>query len=122
MTANAEERAPESSTDRLEVIRLSWSEWRISDSRLPDSDPDRLLGYVERLSRRRYEVVWMTDPMRWGYAESLAAALAGLANGERFSGTTLAERDRALRGRPAFPLHRVHRRTVAKGGSHDEVA
>lgn len=96
---------------RPEVIRLSRTEWRISDPRLPDADPDRLLGYIERLARRRYEVVWMSDPMRWGYAESFAAALEGLATDDRYAQNTVPEREEAPRVRPLLPLHRIWRRT-----------
>ena len=50
----------------LEVIRLGRRDGRILDSRIETSDPARLLGFVERLSTRRYEVLWMTGAMRWG--------------------------------------------------------
>jgi hypothetical protein len=72
----------------LEVVRLGRTEWRISDT----SEPERLLGYIERQRPRRFEVLWMTDPMRWGYAESFGEALVAFGDSARFTGETFLER------------------------------
>jgi hypothetical protein len=107
--------APRDTPDWLEGVRLSRTDWRVSDARVPAAEPGYLLGYVERLLRDRYEILWMTDPMRWAYTDSLDAALKGLAEGARFTGSTQVDRDiPALRAITRTP-YRVHRRTsVAK--------
>ena len=56
----------------LEVVRLSRTDWRVSERNVPE----QLLGYIERQRADRYEVLWMTDPMHWGYAGSFEEALA----------------------------------------------
>jgi hypothetical protein len=101
----------------LEVIRLDRTDWRVSDLRAPIGDSARLLGYVEKLSARRFEVVWMGDPMRWGYVDSLGGALAGIAEAGRFTGTIAARRDRPLPQGKAL-LHRIRHR-VSAGNSVD---
>jgi hypothetical protein len=83
----------------LEVVRTGRSDWRVSDSRRDPGDPDRLLGFVERLDRGRFEVLWMTEPLRWGYTRSLPEALAALRDRVTFSGLQLyAREERPRRG------------------------
>jgi hypothetical protein len=107
----------------IEVIRLGRYDWRVSDARLAGSDPARLLGYVEKLSNRRYEVVWMTDPIRWGYVDTFAIALRGFMFGSRFSGITAAERDGSVISRShRATVRRVRRRVAATSVSGADVA
>ena len=81
------------SPDWLEIIQLDRSDWRISDARLGSPDGDRLVGYIERLARDRYELLWMTDPLRWAYVDSFDAARTAFADSVRFTGMILSERD-----------------------------
>ena len=74
--------------DGVEIVRLSRTDWRINDA----SDPERLLGYIERQSSGRFEVMWMTDPMRWGYASTFEEALAAFGTSVLFSGEILDKR------------------------------
>ncbi len=76
----------------LEVIRLNRAEWRVSDLALPGGDPLRLLGYVERLARDEYEVLWIKPPLGWSYVSSFGGALAALADRRRFTGEIVARR------------------------------
>jgi hypothetical protein len=62
----------------VQLERLDGSYWCVSDSRIDDADPARLLGYVERLGRHRYEALRLSDPVRWDYCETLEAAIADL--------------------------------------------
>lgn len=66
----------------LAIVRLGRAEWRVSDA----SDQGQLLGYVERLRTDRFELVWMSDPIRWGYTQTFDAALTAFADGDRFAG------------------------------------
>jgi hypothetical protein len=50
----------------LDVVRLSRTDWRVSRA----GTPVQVLGYIERQRVDRYEIVWMTDPTRRGYATS----------------------------------------------------
>jgi hypothetical protein len=93
----------------LEVVRLDRTDWRVSDLRAPIGDSARLLGYVEKLSPRRYEVVWMGEQVKWGYVDSLSGALAGIAEAGRFTGTVAARRDRPEPQARAL-LHRIRHR------------
>jgi hypothetical protein len=107
--------------DWLEVVRLGRREWRVSDLRVAPGDSTRLLGYVERVSPRRYEVMWMGDPMKWGYVDSLAGALVGIAEVGRFTGTHVARRDEPLpRGRAL--VHRIRRRVADRKNTDVYVA
>jgi hypothetical protein len=76
------------SYDGLEIVRLGRAEWRVNDS----TESGRLLGYIERQNAGRYEVMWMTDPMRWGYAASFDEALVAFGDSLRFSGEVFDER------------------------------
>lgn len=82
----------------LEVVRLGRSEWRVSEA----SDGAALLGYIERQRSGRFEIVWMTDPMRWGYTTTFDDALVVFADNSRFTGEIVAQRaeDTASRLRP----------------------
>jgi hypothetical protein len=64
----------------LEVVRLGRAEWRVSEA----ADAGTLLGFVERQNGGRFEIVWMSDPIRWGYVDSFDAALAAMAEPEQF--------------------------------------
>jgi hypothetical protein len=72
----------------LEVVRLGRAEWRVSEA----SATGRLLGFIERQKVDRFEIVWMSDPLRWGYVGSFDTALEAFADAERFSGETFAAR------------------------------
>lgn len=96
----------------LEVVRLGRTDWRVSDSRIESADPSRLVGFIEKLSNSRFELVWMTYPVRWGYAHTLSAALGGMAEGARFAGAT-AERDPAVPMRAPTSFRRIRRRTAS---------
>lgn len=109
--------------ESLDVVRLARGEWRVSDA----ADPDILLGFIERQAAGRFEVVWMTDPMRWGYADSFDAALVAFGDSVRFSGEVLPQRARAVeRGTDMFGLARgtarPRRSTWVKSGDHSSVA
>ena len=77
----------------LEVVRLNRVEWRISDTARRGGDPLRLLGYVERLAREEYELLWLVPPMGWSYVSSLGSALVALADRRRFDGEIVARRN-----------------------------
>jgi hypothetical protein len=107
--------------DWIEITPLDRHEWRISDARIPSSDPAHLLGYIEQQSHHRFEILWMTDPIRWGYAETFTAALNGFADAEEFVGRIEVERDRVNAPPPPLLLSRgIHRRstTAAATGRH----
>lgn len=72
----------------LEVVRLGRAEWRISDA----AEPAQLLGFIERQRAGRFEVVWLSDPVRWGYADSFDAALLAFGDNARFTGEIVANR------------------------------
>jgi hypothetical protein len=93
--------APQGTAEWLEVFHIGKNEWRVSDSRLEAGTDGRLLGFVERLSRDRYEVLWMTEPPRWAYVDSLARAMAAFGDDAGFIGMEVSEReeDRKVRRR-----------------------
>jgi hypothetical protein len=72
----------------IDVVRLSRTDWRVSHS----GAPERVLGYVERQRANRFEIVWMTDPMRWGYTTTFDDALMAFGDASRFTGEILDER------------------------------
>ena len=84
-------------TAGIEVIRLNRTAWRISNSFIDEGDPDRLLGYIERLESDRYEVLWLAAPVSWAYVDSFELALAAVADRPHFSGIIEPERDLATR-------------------------
>ncbi len=104
------------SVDGIELVRLGRAEWRVNDA----NDAGRLLGYIERQRGDRYEVVWMTDPMRWGYAASFDEALAGFADSLRFAGEVFDQRAVVV-GRTTS-RSRARRATWLKPSSHSSVA
>jgi hypothetical protein len=74
--------------DGLTVVRLDRTDWRVSSG----SEAQELLGYIERQRGGRFEVLWMTDPIRWGYASSFDDAIAAFTDSARFAGDISAER------------------------------
>jgi hypothetical protein len=110
----------QSAIEWLEVIRLSRVDWRISDSRIDVDDSTRLLGYIERQFHDRYEVLWMTDPLRWAYVESFDAALAGFGESARFTVQTQADRRESDSPRGGAPAPR--RMTWGKPRGRADVA
>ena len=44
----------------LSVVRACKTDWRVTSS----TNPDEVLGYIERQSVGRFDVMWMIDPMR----------------------------------------------------------
>ena len=90
----------------LTVVRLGRTDWRVTS----DASPNEVLGFIERQRSGRFEVVWMTDPMRWGYAASFDEALLAFGDSVRFTGEILDARARVVgRTRPATfaPVHRT---------------
>jgi hypothetical protein len=82
--------------DTLEVVRLGRTEWRVADA----ATPENLLGFIERQRADRFEVVWMSDPMRWGYAPSFESALVAFGDSVRFAGEVTAKRASARAAAP----------------------
>ena len=76
----------------LHVVRLNRAEWRICDTARDEGDPLRLLGYIERLARDEYEVLWLVPPRGWSYVSSFGSALAALGDRSRFDGEIVARR------------------------------
>lgn len=91
-----EEAGTRTSVAVLEVIRLNHKEWRISDTTRDDGDPLRLLGYIERLARDQYEVLWLVPPLGWSYVNTYWRALTALADRSRFDGEIVARRASSL--------------------------
>jgi hypothetical protein len=102
--------------DGVEIVRLGRGDWRVNDA----AHPDRLLGYIERQRSGRFEVMWMTDPMRWGYAASFEEALAAFGESVLFVGEVF-ERRATVEGqtRAGRPLRRT---TWIKSSGHSSVA
>ena len=97
----------------LEVVRLGRTDWRVSDSRVESADPGRLVGFIEKLPPGRFELVWITYPIRWGYTDTLSAALSGMAEGVRFDGA-ITERDSSVSTSLSSPFRRIHRRAATE--------
>jgi hypothetical protein len=89
--------APPVVAEWLEVIHIGKSEWRVSDSRHDVGSNGRVLGFVERLTGNRFEVLWMTEPPRWAYVGSLSEALAALTDYVGFTGPEASEREETPR-------------------------
>jgi hypothetical protein len=89
--------APPVAADWLEVLRVGKTDWRVSDSRHDVGSTGRILGFVERQGRDRFEILWMTEPPRWAYVHSLAEAIAALGNDIGFTGPDALERQEAPR-------------------------
>ena len=93
----------------IEVIRLDRTAWRVSNSFIDRGDPDRLLGYIERLHSGRYEVLWLAPPISWAYVDSFELALAAVADRPHFGGIVEPERDPAARAGNRTLLRPVRR-------------
>jgi hypothetical protein len=85
--------------EHLVVVPLSRNEWRVSDA----ADAGALLGFIERQTNGRFEIVWMTDPMRWGYARTFDEAVTAFGDSTRFTGEIFLERAEAIRGARPTP-------------------
>jgi hypothetical protein len=83
-------RHPASST--LECIRLSPTDWRISEVSPVNGEPSRILGFIERYAKGRFEILWMSDPVRWAYVGTFDEALAAFDDSVRFTRSVFAER------------------------------
>ena len=105
-----EVRSPANTTAGLEVIRLDRTGWRISNSFITEGVPGRLLGYIERLDRDRYEVLWIAAPISWAYVDSFELALAAVADRPHFSGVIAPERDQATRAGNTALFRAIRRR------------
>ena len=79
--------------DWLEVTRIGKRDWRVSDTRREVGDSTRLLGFVERIRRDRFEVLWMTEPLRWAYLPSMSEAIEAFGDSLRFTGEQIPERE-----------------------------
>jgi hypothetical protein len=102
----------------LSIVRLGKTDWRISSG----SNPEELLGYIERQRGGRFEVTWMTDPMRWGYAASFDEALLAFSDGVRFTGEILDQRARVVGARREPVFHAARRTTWRKPNGRSSVA
>jgi len=109
--------------DSLAVVRLGRAEWRVSDA----GDANELLGFIERQTAGRFEIVWMSDPIRWGYAETFDSALMAFGDSLRFTGETLPKRARradesTMEQLSALTHTTAHRSTWVKRTSRSSVA
>jgi hypothetical protein len=95
----------------LEVVRLGRHDWRVSDSTLDRDDPARLLGFIERLKRGHFGVLWISDPPKWAYTVSLTTAVAALAGADSFVGVRSVNRDKSVTTMPSLSLIPARRRT-----------
>lgn len=75
--------------DGLELEQLSRHDWRVSDARALATDPGRIIGFIERLSRDRFEVLWLVEPPLWAYIESFGAAVGAIIAGPARCGATV---------------------------------
>jgi hypothetical protein len=91
----------------LSIVRLGKTDWRVSSG----ENAEDLLGYIERQRGGRFEVVWMTDPMRWGYAASFDEALLAFGDSVRFTGEVLDDRAQVV-GSPRASVFAPARRTT----------
>jgi hypothetical protein len=102
----------------LTIVRLGKTDWRISSG----AEPDDLLGYIERQRSGRFEVTWMTDPMRWGYAASFDEALLAFGDSVRFTGEVLDERAQVEGVHRDSVFHPARRSTWRKSNGRSSVA
>jgi hypothetical protein len=102
----------------LSVVRLGRTDWRISSG----VDGEELLGYIERQSGGRFEVLWMSDPVRWGYVDSFDEALVAFGDSVRFSGEVFGDRARvpASHSEPLF--HPARRASWLRASGRSIVA
>jgi hypothetical protein len=102
----------------LSVVRLGKTDWRISSG----SSPDDLPRYIERQRSGRFEVTWMTDPMRWGYAASFDEALLAFGDSVRFAGEILDNRAQVVGVHREPVFHSARRSTWLKSTGRSSVA
>jgi hypothetical protein len=102
----------------LTVVRLGKTDWRVSSG----SNPDDLLGYIERQRSGRFEVTWMTDPMRWGYAASFDEALVAFGDSVRFTGEILDNRAQVVGVQRDSVFHPARRSSWVKSNGRSSVA
>jgi len=76
-----------STTLSVDITQVSKTDWRVSNS------ADQVLGYVEQLSSHRYEVMWLTEPLRWGYTSTFPDAIAAVAGADESVAEIWPERD-----------------------------
>jgi hypothetical protein len=75
----------------LEVIALTDHEWRVCDGRIPQSDPTRILGYIEHCPTG-FEVLALSPaPLTCGLFDCWDTALEALLDESRRRGKALAE-------------------------------
>lgn len=98
--------------DGTVVVRLGRSDWQVVDAHALPSDPARLLGFIERLGRNRFEVLWMCEPPRWAYVESLRFAVDALVDTARFAGPVEFTRRNGVPRLRALTIRRQRRRTA----------
>jgi hypothetical protein len=99
-----------SPTDGLEIARLGRHDWRAVDTLALQSDPARIVGFIERIGKARYEVLWMTEPPRWAYVTSLQSAIDAIVAGGTFDGYVESNRIDNDRIFPRLPFVRRNRR------------
>jgi hypothetical protein len=71
----------------VQVVPLSDKEWRVSDSRFAGDDGRSVLGYIGE-TRGMYEVVEISDPVRFSFfptADDALKHLAGTASRRLFA-------------------------------------
>lgn len=112
--------APANTSIPLEVIRLDHSSWRISNSLIDPSDPARIMGFIERLERDRFEVLLLTPPTGWAYVDTFGLALSAFTNREHFEGEIEGQRDADIDPPEPSLFHRVKRRSPGSAGSRRE--
>lgn len=96
----------------VDVVRLDRTGWRVSAPPLEEDGSSRLIGYVERLARDRYEVLWLGSPPGWAYVNSLEDALHAVSDRVHFTGTICAERDAEVPAARAPRLGKIRRRQL----------
>jgi hypothetical protein len=107
-------------TASVSVRKTGRNDWRVT--RVND-DSLQPLGFVEQLGPRRFEIVWMSDPIRWGYADSLDDAILAVADGMRFAGEVSDEPESDIDRDDAPLRHRTHHReTWLRRGKSARVA
>jgi hypothetical protein len=100
----------------LDVVRLGKTDWRVSGA------GGELLGYIERQHSDRFEIVWMTDPMHWGYIDSFDGALEAFTDSVRFTGEQSPKRIRDEKPERETTSHPLRRDTWVKAKRRPRVA
>lgn len=96
----------------LEVVRLGRTEWRVSEA----SERAQLLGFIERQRRDRFEILWMSEPIRWGYAKTFDSAIVAFGDTASFTGEISLERS------PLLPIQRTPMQRAGDRGSFNPNA